>query len=98
MIPPIGPRPVGTGVETDRERKPGKVEKPDTVSTLLTATRKSSDAISIEAGLKLDPESMKRSMAVIMDKVAQQMTRVFPDNPEVREKFGLAEDVDEYAA
>jgi len=96
MIPPIGPRTPASGVETDRDKRPSKAP-PDTVSTLLADKRKTTDAVSIRTGFTGDAESMKQSMALIMDKVAQQMMRVFPDNPELREKYGLPENIEEYS-
>lgn len=99
LIPPIGPRSPAAGVETDRKRGPvgAKANTADTVSTLLPDARKTTDALSVHFNRNGDAESLKAFMTVIMDRVVDQMMRVFPDDPELREKLGLPEDIEEYS-
>ncbi len=98
-ITPIASRVSLQGVETDRDKKSmkGTLRDTETVSALISGARKTSDTININLTSQADADTLKSSLSVIMDKVAQQMMRVFPDDPELRQKLGLPEDIEDYS-
>jgi hypothetical protein len=98
-ITPIASRVSVQGVETDRDKKSvkGTLRDPETVSALISNARKTSDTVNINLTSQVDAESLRSSLSVVMDKVAHQMMRLFPDDPELRQKLGLPEDIENFS-